>query len=56
MRETSFKGYDAFQIFDLSWGKCDAESLDILHEMFNFPTTDDREDVWSFVHHVRNSD
>ena len=53
--ESSFKRYNTLQIFYLGWGKGDVESLDVLHEMFDFPSANDREDVWCFVHQVRDS-
>jgi hypothetical protein len=52
--ESNVERIHAFQILDLSRRKRDGESLDVLQHMFNFPATDNREDIGRFVEEVSN--
>lgn len=45
MRETRVKGVDALKVFDLRWGKFDAQRLDVVLEVLDFAATNNRENI-----------
>lgn len=45
-RESWIEWLDAFEILDLLGAEIDIQRSDIVHELFDFTTTDDRKHVW----------
>lgn len=52
--EALVERYDVVKSLDLLRTERDLECLEVLVHMFNFSTADDREDVWCFLHQIRN--
>lgn len=54
--EAMFEWQDTLNVRDVLRSQGDLESLDIAEEILYLAPTDDREDVGSLLHNVRNSD
>jgi hypothetical protein len=56
MRETKIEWLRAVNVANLLWRKGYIQRLNILLEMLDLPSTDDREYIGRFVQNVRNRD
>lgn len=56
MRKSKIKRFCTVDALNLFWRERDVQRIDILAEMFNLPSPDNRENIWGLVHEVRNRD
>ena len=56
MRESEIERDNSFEILDLLCGQADIQSFYVIHQVFDFPTTDNWEDIGCFLHHVCDGD
>ena len=56
MRESEIERDNSFEIFDLLGGQTDIQCFYVIHQVFNFPTTNNGEDIGCFLHHVCDGD
>lgn len=54
VRESEVKGHDVVNELDLLRGEIDFERIDIIHQVFDLPASNDRKDVRCLVEKVRN--
>jgi hypothetical protein len=56
MRKTKIERFCTVDALNLFGRERDVQRGDILPEMFNLPSPDNRENIWGLVHEVRNCD
>ena len=56
MWESEIERDNSFEILDLLSAQADIQRFYVIHQVFNFPTTNNGEDVGCFLHHVCDGD
>lgn len=54
--ESELERYDTFKMLYLLWGQGNVQGLHISHQVFNFPATNDGENIGCFLHQVCDGD